>query len=514
VSLRPATNHSLHVKPNILFLFTDQHRFDAIRAHGNSHIRTPVLDRLIQDGTTFTRCYTPAPVCVPARAAIASGLPPHVTGCTDNAPMLREYPSFMDELRKCGYHTHGVGKMHFTPDHQKMWGFDSRDVSEETKAEGNDFQAFLRENGYDHVHEPHGIRSENYYIPQPSQLPAHLHESTWVADRSIHFLKHRNPEKPFFLWSSFIKPHPPFESPTPWNKLYRCPDMPHPFSPENSGELLTFWNRVQNRYKYKDAGTDLFLLRTMRAAYYSCISFIDFNVGRILDALGSEKDNTLIVFSSDHGELLGDYGSFGKRCMLDQAARVPFIVRWPGHAPAGTTCPTPISLLDLWPTFLEAAGSELPPAHHTSASVIDLLRTPPENRTVISQYQQGPLGLYMITDGNFKYIHSAPDRKEWLFALTEGEPEVLDLARNMQYTDTLVRLREELTRLLARDGVENTVENGLWKRHPRLSMPTDPDADLLFQDPPSARVAIETLPAAYRSTAPAVLRHGPDVLRH
>ncbi len=501
-------------RPNILFLFTDQHRFDAIRAHGNSDIRTPVLDRLVQDGTTFTRCYTPSPVCVPARAAVASGCPPHITGCADNAPMLREYPSFIEHLRDSGYQTHGVGKMHFTPDHLKMWGFESRDISEETKADGNDFHEFLHKNGYGHVLEPHGIRSEYYYIPQPSQLPAHLHESHWVADRSIDFLKRRNAEKPFFLWSSFIKPHPPFESPFPWNKLYRCPDMPHPFVPENSEELLTFWNRVQNRYKYKDAGTDRFLLRTMRAAYYSCISFIDFNVGRILDALGPEADNTLIVFSSDHGELLGDYGSFGKRCMLDQAARVPFIVRWPGHVPAETACSTPISLLDLWPTFLQAAGSDEPPAYETSRSVVDLLRDPPDDRTAFSQYHEGSHGLYMITDGRFKYIHSAPDQKEWLFDLREGEFESADLSSDTNYAQVLDKLRDRLIARLTRDGFTQAVDNGKWRRYPIAHPPADPDDGLLFQDPPSLDGALDNLPPAYRSEKPTVPRDGPSVFRH
>lgn len=503
----------MHDRPNILFLFTDQQRFDTIGAHDNDLIRTPVLDRLVREGTTFTRCYTPSPVCVAARAALATGLPPHVNGCADNAPMPRDYPSFMERLSDSGYQTHGVGKMHFTPDHRKLWGFESRDVSEEIKEEGNDFVAFLREKGFGHVHEPNGIRSEYYYIPQPSQLPAHLHESHWVADRSIDFLKRRDRSRPFFLWSSFIKPHPPFESPTPWNKLYRCPDMPGPLVPENPADLLTFWNRVQNRYKYKDAGADQFLLRTMRAAYYSCISFIDYNVGRILQALGPEAENTLIVFSSDHGELLGDYGSFGKRTMLDPAARVPFILRWPGRVGTGKTCATPVSLLDLWPTFLEAAGVNEPPPHEAAHSILDLLRQTAGDRTVFAQYSEGPYALYMITDGRFKYIHSAPDQKEWLFALEDGRPETVSLASKSQYAEPLCRLRDELIQRLAKDGCVQAVENGAWRSHPVAPFPSGPDDGLLFQDPPSARRALENVPPAYRSGKPETPRHGLSVFR-
>lgn len=500
--------------PNILFIFTDQQRFDAVSAHGNPDIRTPVLDRLVREGTTFMRCYTPSPVCVAARTAIATGLPAHVNGCSDNAPMPREYPSFMERLRDSGYQTHGVGKMHFTPDHRKLWGFESRDISEEIVEEGNDFVAFLRDNDFDHVHEPNGVRSEYYYIPQPSQLPARLHETQWVADRSLDFLKRRDTSRPFFLWTSFINPHPPFESPTPWNKLYRCPDMPLPFVPENSAELLSFWNRVQNRYKYKDAGTDRFLLRTMRAAYYSCISFIDYNIGRILDALGPEAANTLIVFSSDHGELLGDYASFGKRCMLDPAVRVPLIVRWPDRVPAGRTCSTPVSLLDLWPTFVGAAGIDEPPPYVGSGSLIETSAASQRENTVVSQFSEAQFGLYMITDGRFKYIYSAADQKAWLFALEDTQPEAIDLSPDLAYAEPLSRLRGELIDRLATEGCVEAVENGAWRIYPVASFPADPDDGLLFQDPPSVRRAVERLPPEYRSDKPEKPRHGLSVFRH
>jgi arylsulfatase len=246
-----------HTRPNILLIMTDQQRWDTIAALGNPIIRTPALDSLVGGGTTFTNAYTPSPVCVSARCALLTGMAPHRTGCTDNMPMSQHLPSLMDRLQEAGYQTHGVGKMHFTPDSNELWGFESRDISEEISAldtETDDFRHYLGENGYGYVDEPHGVRSEMYYIPQPSQLPAHLHNTAWVADRSVDFLARRDPERPFFLWTSFIKPHPPFESPTPWNKLYRAAEMPPPFRPEGFESLLSYWNRVQNRYKYRDHG--------------------------------------------------------------------------------------------------------------------------------------------------------------------------------------------------------------------------------------------------------------------
>ena len=218
----------------------------------------------------------------------------------------------MELLQGEGYQTHGVGKMHFVPDARKLWGFDSRVFSEEGgMRENDDFCDTLRSNGYDHVLDPNGVRSEWYYVPQPSQLPARLHHSTFIADRSIQFLQSRDRSRPFLLWSSFVKPHPPFESPVPWNRLYKPVEMPFPYMPRGYEDLQTYWNRVQNRYKYRDQGFDGNLVRLTKCAYYAAISFVDYNAGRILQALEDqgELDNTLVLFTSDHGELLGDYGS-------------------------------------------------------------------------------------------------------------------------------------------------------------------------------------------------------------
>ncbi len=487
-------------RPNILLLFTDQQRYDTIAALGNARIRTPALDRLTQEGVSFDRCYTPSPVCVPGRCSMVTGLPPHATGCYDNAPMPQNIPSFMEGLAELGYQTHGAGKMHFTPDHRRMWGFETRDVSEEIQYEGSDFVDHLREHGYGHVTEPHGHRSEYYYIPQPSQLPQHLHESWWVADRSIAFLERRDRDRPFFLWSSFIKPHPPFENPAPWTKLYRCADMDLPYRPDRYDHLLTYWNRVQNRYKYKDAGTDDFLLRTMRAAYYSCISFIDYNVGRILDALGPEAENTLVAFTSDHGELLGDYGSFGKRTMLDAAARVPLIVRWPGRIAAGGRCPTPVSLLDIGTTFLRAAGSDRPPPYDESTDLTRIAGSSPSVRTVYSQFQERDQALYMAMDGRWKYIYSAADDREWLFDLATDPRESRSLAENVLYRERCDAMRRGLVSRFENAGYDDAVEDGDWRRYPRPALPRDPDGGLLLQDPKVLESSLRDLPSGYTAS--------------
>jgi arylsulfatase len=482
---------------NILLLFTDQQRYDTIAALGNPWIKTPALDRMAREGTSFARCYTSSPVCVAARTALATGLPPHTTGVTDNMAMPQEPPSFMERLRDAGYQTHGVGKMHFTPDPYRLWGFESRDVSEELM-EPDDFRTYLDQHGFGHVHDIHGVRSEYYYLPQPSQLPASLHNTTWVADRSIDFLKRRDSKRPFFLWASFIKPHPPFENPVPWNKLYRAAEMPAPFRPEGFERLLTYWNRFQNRYKYRDAGSDLNLLRTMRAAYYACISLIDYNIGRILAALGDEVERTLIVFTSDHGELLGDYGSFGKRCMLDAAARIPLLLRWPmGYRPErvmpGESCNTPASLLDLWPTFLSAAGISEAHIHPEGEDLHQIANAPEQARLVFSQFSHGCRGLYLATDGGWKYTYSAADEQEWLFDLRADAGETRNLAENPAFALQTRVMRQALLKRFQATGYAEAVEAGSWRIYGKSTLPDNPDWGLLFQDMPKMQPAIDAL---------------------
>ena len=380
-------------RPNILLFFTDQQRFDTISALGNPYIQTPALDSLVAEGASFTSAYTSSPVCIAARCSLVLSQWPYQTGCVANMPMPQERTSLMELLQAEGYQTHGIGKMHFAPDSRKLWGFDAREYSAEGGMRENDeFCQSLQDAGYDHLVDPNGVRSEWYYIPQPSQLPARLHGTQWVGDRSLEFLRRRDRERPFFLWSSFIKPHPPFESPVPWNRLYKPLEMPFPYTPRGYEELLTFWNRVQNRYKYRDQGFDGNLVRLIRAAYYAAISFVDYNVGRVLAELREqgELDNTLVIFTSDHGELLGDYG---KRSILDPAARIPLLVRWPERFDPGERCGRVASPVDVLPTCLSAAGLARSD-DHVGVDLACLAADDVERDAVTSQYQQGAAGLY------------------------------------------------------------------------------------------------------------------------
>ena len=487
------------MQKNILLIFTDQQRFDTIEALGNKIIKTPALNSLVKMGVTFNRAYTPCPVCIPARCSMHTGQMPHRNECVINEKMPNNRKSFMEILSDNGYETHGVGKMHFSFEGKgddTLWGFNSRDISEEGGVQ-DDFKKHLIKNGYDHVHDPHGVRSEMYYIPQPSQLPERLHNSTWVTDRSIDFLGRRDENMPFMLMTSFIKPHPPFESPTPWNKLYRGPEMPLPKRPQDSENLITYWNNFQNRYKYRDQGIDDNLIRNIKAAYYGAISFIDYNIGRLLEYMKENNllENTLIVFSADHGEMLGDYNCVGKRCFLDSAARIPMIMVHP-DLPKGMVCNKPVSLVDIMPTFLQYAGIELED-NYSGESLIDIAQGKVNREVTYGQYHRNEYGVYMAVTEKYKYIYSAPDNKEWLFDFEIDPDETRNRANNPLYIHKTEIMRKGLVDYFKADGYTDPVYGEGFKAYPIQTIPKDPDKLLLFQDPPES---IPHIPGYERET--------------
>jgi arylsulfatase A-like enzyme len=428
--------------PNILLLFCDQLRADVLRCYRHPFAVTRAADRLAARGTVFDHAYTPSPACVSARCSVVMGAEPADTGCFDNGfPMPVHRPTLMARLSALGYRTHGVGKMHFTPDPYGLWGFDTRDIGEEFgTAEDDDYLRFLAERGFGYVEEPHGLREEMYYVPQLSPVPENLHFSHWVADRSLEFLRTRSRDQPFFLWSSFIHPHPPFAPPAPWHKLYPPSLMPEPRQPRGADGLLTLHNTKQNRYKARDGGEDRQLLALMLSYYLACVSFADAQIGRILDALDAsgELANTLVVLSADHGELLGDYGYCGKRSFLDPAARVPLICAGPGFAPGRSG--ELVSLVDLLPTFLTAAGAgdaaRVGSGYPLQAAAV------PRPGHLFGQFQTGELGLYLAMTRDWKYVYSAVDRREYLLDRVRDPGETANLAYRVRLRGTVLRMRE------------------------------------------------------------------------
>ncbi|MET4783416.1 sulfatase-like hydrolase/transferase [Glaciihabitans sp. UYNi722] len=452
-------------RPNVLIIFADQLRADALGCYGNPISQTPALDALAAGGTVFDSAYTPSPVCVPSRSAFLTGLEPQNGECYDNEMPMSQASTFMDDLSSVGYRTHGIGKMHFTPDADALRGFHTRDIGEEFgSSESDDYLRFVENNGFSHVEHPHGLRDEMYYVPQLSPVPEHLHHSHWVADRSIDFLTTHTDDRPFLLWSSFIAPHPPFAPPSPWHRLFEPSVMPDPFVPEGGESLLTVYNRLQNRYKYRDGGRDRRLEQLRKAYYYASVSYLDSQIARVLNALeaSGQRENTVVLVTADHGEFLGDYDSYGKRSFLDVSARVPLIVSGPGCDAERISAP--VSLIDVRPTLLQLGRASEEARDGVTLSGAS------QSRVIFGQFQEGEIGLFAVITDGWKYIWSAYDRTEYLLDRTHDPRETANLAFNPRRRSQLVYMRalaQEHFRDLSEidfDDVTDNVPLGLGQR--------------------------------------------------
>ena len=488
-------------KPNILLIFTDQQRADTIQALDNPIMRTPNLDRLCSDGIAFTNAYTPSPVCVPARGSMHYGQYPWNSRCYDNSfSMPKDSESFMQALTRAGFRVHGIGKRHFQPDPQALRGFQTIERQEEIvkHIEDDDYMKFLHDSGYEHILDPHGIRGGMYYVPQPAQMPAQCHPTQWIGDRVVRFIREQSKKKdPWFLFASFVHPHPPFAPPSPWHKLYHPQLLPLPNVPQDTEQLHTYINRLQNRWKFRDQGIDNNLLRCIKAYYYAAISFIDYQLGRILEVLEkmNQLDRTLVIFTSDHGEHLGDYNCFGKRSMHDTCARVPLILRMPGIFEGGTVCPIPVSLVDIAPTILSFAKEEIHTHRLDGENLADVVSGESKRQCVFSQYQFKENAIYMVANERWKYFYSAPDDKEFLFdRLTdplETRNKVGASLLSSLLQDITSELKENLMNRLKKDGAEGAIEKDDWKRYPAIELPNDPDTGLNFLAQPWANPFIK-----------------------
>ena len=465
--------------PNILLLMADQHRADGVaaarRAGGEQEttLQTPNLDRLCREGTRFARAYTESPVCVSARATLLTGLLPHQTGVFDNGYKVRpEAVTLPKLLRDRGYHCQAIGKMHFWPvrehhGHHRMW------LSEEIPRtpDEDEFLADLISAGWGHVEEPHGVRHELYYVPQVSQLPEQRHTTAWTGRKTVEYLEEHVQERkgePFFCWTSFIKPHPPFDPPVPWHTLYKPTDLPlgMPVRTEDEVGRHTYYHRTQNRFKWTDAQPDNNLLRMMRAYYAGAVSFVDFWVGQILDTLErlGLREETLVLYVADHGEYLGDHYAYGKRGYHDPAARVPYIMSWPGVLPQGEVCQRLVGLADVLPACVAAAEGEIGAA------------LPSGHEVWVGQLAEKEKGLYAAMNGEWKYVYSAPDQREYLMYRGEGEgverdvSECEDRAGEVGVSGVFERLRGALQERFRRDGYVEPLDEGEangWRRYER-----------------------------------------------
>lgn len=371
------------MKPNILFIMTDQQRWDCVAANGNNLIKTPQLDRLVGQSVNFSNAYIQAPVCVPSRTSFFTGRYAHAHRNRVNYTPLDPRETLMQaRLRDSGYRTGVVGKLHYypaTPEEARRTGFDFVELHDAVPFcdPWSDYVKWQKEQDPDR---------KTYYRALARDIPSgcnpfrteirdEFHETTWTGVRTRHHLEQLAQTKsPFFLFSSFWKPHADFELPAPFADMYNDVKIPLPpkMTPADVQKLPAPLRVLIERIDYQQYNDPVFLQWLYRS-YYGSISHIDREVGLILDTLKKTglADNTIVVFTSDHGDQLFEHGIMGKNCFYDSSIRIPFMISYPGHVRPGKSDEL-IESIDLLPTLFELAGLD-EPYENQGTSLVPLL---------------------------------------------------------------------------------------------------------------------------------------------
>ncbi len=347
-------------RPNILWYCTDQQRFDTIGALGNPYVQTRTIDQLAQEGVAFTHAYCQSPICTPSRASFLTGMYPSRVHCTRNGnESFPPWPPLITKLiADSGYECGLVGKFHLQSagrrteprldDGYSYWKFSH--APRDDWPEGHDYAEWVRERGGD----------LDVLRQSEDRVPTELHQTTWASDRAIDFVRQPR-DKPWLLSVNVYDPHPPFIPPRSYFERFDPSQLPGPhfrdsdLAQQAKLKNIDFQGTVQTP-EQRDA-------KTIQARYYAMIAQIDDQFARILEALDEtgQRDNTAIIFTSDHGESLGDHGLCEKGCRFYEGlVRVPLIFHWPKQFQQNVRSQALVELLDMSATIMELAGLELP----------------------------------------------------------------------------------------------------------------------------------------------------------
>ena len=440
-------------QPNIIFIFPDQWRGDALSFLGHSVVETPFIDQMAHEGVCFTNAYTPCPSCIAARAALATGMEPSAAGrmgYRDYVPW--NYPStFMKSLRNNGYQTMCVGKTHFHPPRARL-GFEELELYEMPFLDWehpSDYHLWLKEKSGGMVRDTITDLESNSMIVHPWTHSEELHPNSWNTTRAIELLERRDPTRPFFMQLSFHRPHPPLDPVASYFARYQGKKLP----PIPCGEWA-----LDHKQKVKcvSPGKGEFssdILDRARRAYYAQISHIDYQIGRLLRYLNGRqlKENTWIIFSSDHGELLGDHYMYRKANAFEGSVHIPMIIKPPSgtnEIETGRICDNPIVLQDLAPTFLELGKVEIP-KEMTADSLMPLLKQEDAACKEFIHSEHAPV-WELVTDGRQKFIWHTIDDRRWFFDLTKDPQENNNLINDPQYKKDIKMWENRLIDILAK----------------------------------------------------------------
>ena len=479
-------------RPNIFFIITDQQRFDTIAALGFPHVDTPHLDRLVREGISFTQCHVTAASCAAARASLFKGYYPHTTGILKNADTWRR--SWIERLNDSGYYCANIGKMHTWP-YQTELGFHERFVVEnkDRYLEGryyfDEWDRALRFRGLDKQQRDFYLQREDYRQALGAfdwELPEETHPDFFVGDMATWWLDTKPKLRPLFLQIGFPGPHPPYDPVPRYAQPYL--DRELPLLPVTDQELEdqppALKELRQHNYEVDHDSVVLDLNPTpqqrhrQRAYYLANVTMIDQKVGEILDALERNDylEDSIVIFTSDHGDCLTDHGHSQKWTMYEQITRVPLIIWSPGLVGESSRFGQPrqieslIQQMDLGPTVLDWAGIPVPEdweAQSLSPALSDREDYSGRDFVYCEQARDGVLTgcefMTMVRNKTHKLVHFLDEPHGQLFDLVADPNEVDNLWASPSAADVKEQLLAELREWRIRSGLHTKDWSSEWR---------------------------------------------------
>jgi len=443
-------------KPNILFLMTDQQRWDTVGKDGE-WVQTPNIDGIAEGGTLFTQCITTSPVCVPARLSLATGKYPHNTRVWTHQDytMPANTQNWMREIKRRGYRTSLFGKTHLHPhrgDLRKQehllhaWGLDDVNETSGPRASAHVLSHMTELWDRKGLLDPYKADVENRfsnkaYIVRPSPLPLDYYYDVYVGQQAKKYLEAYDSRAPWFCWVSFGGPHEPWDTPEPYASMYDPKSMPEAISKiatKKKGRSEGFLDEITNGKWSPNFTTDE--VNAMRANYAGNITLIDHQIGEILEVIRArgELENTIIAFTSDHGEMNGDHGLIYKMNFLDGSVRVPLIIKIPGMK-GNRINDSIVELGDIGPTLLELIEGNTN-YRHFAKSLCGTLEGDNHREDGLSEI----VGEFMLINNDWKIALNQQGNTYLLFNRKNDPDELENLAGDRSYQSTEMQLRHRI----------------------------------------------------------------------
>ena len=448
-------------RPHVLMVTADHWFASLLGAAGHPCVQTPTLDELTRTGTRFTRAYTETPVCIPARRTLMAGCPPRVHGdrVYSDEMLMPDIPNLAQTFRDAGYQAYAVGKLHVFPQRQRL-GFDDVLLAEEGRLQWgvvDDYEAFLAERGYAGQQFLHGM-GNNAYVSRPWHLPEECHVTNWTTREMVRMIKRRDPTRPGLWYLSYCHPHPPLAPLRDYVDMYRDRPIDVPSMGEWADDPEQLPHYLRGRRAQGERMAD-HQVRSARRAFYALCTHIDHQLRVVIGTLREEGliDNTIVLFTSDHGDMLGKHSLWAKRLFYEESAAIPMMltgVRGSGRAPAAGTDGRLVGLQDVMPTLLDLAGIEVPDTVQGLSMVGERRR-----EHLFGEIGNGASSTRMVHDGRYKLIYYPVGNRVQLFDLEEDPDELRDRSRAPE----CAAIRQRLEQVLAGElygGDEEWVRDG------------------------------------------------------